>query len=115
MIRMGDIGYKNYAGVIPILGAFLENLYQYWWDDYATVADYVDFYIDGFSPNKLASMREEFVALGADQMDEVEVEAFLRRMNANHRVDAESGRQLLSQVGRRVAQLTEGAVPKHFD
>lgn len=36
-------------------------------------------------------------------------------MNANYRVDAESGHQLLSQVGQRIAQLVEGAVPKHFD
>jgi hypothetical protein len=56
MTGLTEIGYENYSEAIPLLGGFLENLYQYWWDDYSSVADYVDFYIDGFSREELAGM-----------------------------------------------------------
>jgi hypothetical protein len=115
MRGMTEIGYENYSSPIPLLGGFLENLYQHWWDDYSSVADYVDFYIDGFSAEELAEMRNEFVSLGAGRAEEGEVESFLRRMNANYRIGSGSGRALLREVGQRVKELTDGAVPKVFD
>lgn len=115
MTEMTKLGYRKYPDAIPFLGGFLENLYQYWWDDYSSVADYVDFYIDGFSAEDLAAMRQEFVSLGVDSSDDGAVEAFLRRMNANYRIASGSGRALLQEVGQRVEQLADGAVPKAFD
>lgn len=115
MTEMTELGYQNYADAIPLLGRFLENLYQYWWDDYSSVADYVDFYVDGCSAEELAEMRQECASLGADCVDDDVVEGFLRRMNANYRMSSGSGRSLLQEVGRRIEQLTDGAVPKAFD
>lgn len=112
---MTEIGYENYSSVIPLLGGFLENLYQRWWDDYSSVADYIDFYIDGFSGEELAEMRREFVSLRVDGAGDGEVESFLRRMNANYRIGSASGRALLREVGQRVDELANGAVPKVFD
>jgi len=115
MAGMTEIGYENYSSAIPLLGGFLENLYQRWWDDYSSVADYIDFYIDGFSGEELAEMRREFVSLRVDRAGDGEVESFLRRMNANHRIGSASGRALLREVGQRVDELANGAVPKVFD
>lgn len=117
MTGLTYIGYENYSSVIPLLGGLIENLYQYWWEDYDTVADYVDFYVDGFDASDLAEMRNEFVSLDTDRADDDEVESFLRRMNANYRIgsDPGSGRALLREVGERVGELAEGAVPKVFD
>lgn len=36
-------------------------------------------------------------------------------MNANYRLGSGSGRALLREVGKRVAELADGAVPKVFD
>ncbi|WP_420367597.1 hypothetical protein [Curtobacterium sp. L1-20] len=115
VIELGDIGYENFPDAIPLLGGFLENLYQYWWDDYSSIADYVDFYVDGFTAEELAAMRQEFVSLGADRADDGDVETFLRRMNVNYRISSGSGRALLREVGQRVDELADGAVPKVFD
>lgn len=115
MTGLTEIGYENYSEAIPLLGGFLENLYQYWWDDYSSVVDYVDFYIDGSSREELAGMSKQFVSLEADGAEGREVDAFLRRMNANHRLGSGSGRALLREVGKRVEELADGAVPKVFD
>jgi hypothetical protein len=61
------------------------------------------------------SRPKEFVSLGADGAEDREVHAFLRRMNANHRLGSGSGRALLREVGKRVEELADGAVPKVFD
>lgn len=63
MTGMTEIGYENYSATIPLLGGFLENLHQRWWDDYSSVAVYIDFYIAGFSGEELAETRKEFAAL----------------------------------------------------
>jgi hypothetical protein len=115
MTGLTEIGYENYSEAIRLLGGFLENLYQYWWDDYSSVADFVDFYIDGFSREELAGMSKEFDPLGADGAEDREVDAFIRRMNANCRLNSGSGRALLREVGNRVEELADGAVPKVFD
>lgn len=113
--ELGEIGYEDFSDAIPLLGGFLENLYPYWWDDYSSIADYIDFYIDGFSGEELAQMRKEFVSLRVDRAEDGEVESFLRRMNANYRIGSGSGRALLREVGQRVDELANGAVPKVFD
>lgn len=117
MAGITDIGHDNYLSAIPFLGGFIENLYQGWWNDYSSVADYVDFYVDGFDAGELAEMRKEFVSLDADRAEDGEVESFLRRMNANYPIGSEpgSGRALLREVGARVGELAEGAVPKVVD
>ncbi|MBT1607801.1 hypothetical protein [Curtobacterium flaccumfaciens] len=112
---MTEIGYENYSAIIPLLGGFLENLYQRWWDDYSSVAVYIDFYIAGFSGEELAEMRMEFVSLRVDGAEDGEVESFLRGMNANYRIGSGSGRALLREVGQRVDELANGAIPKAFD
>ncbi|MCJ1712999.1 hypothetical protein [Curtobacterium sp. VKM Ac-2922] len=62
-------------------------------------------------------MSEEYTALGVDDATGDEVEAFLRRMNANYRVvpGSDHGRQMLREVGVRLEQLAAGATPKQFD
>lgn len=115
MTGMTEIGYENYSATIPLLGGFLENLYQRWWDDYSSVAVYIDFYIAGFSGEELAETRKEFVSLRVDGAEDGEVESFLRRMNANYRIGSGSGRALLREVGQRVDELANGAIPKAFD
>jgi len=117
MGSIADISFDNYSNRIRLLGGFLENLYQYWWDDYTSVADYVDFYIDGFSAADISEMRNEFVSLDLDGASGADLRTFLRRMNVNYRLEpgVDGGRVLLNQVGMRLAQLADGAEPKHFD
>lgn len=112
MVDMTELGYQNASDAIPFLGGLLENFYQYWCDDYSCAADYVDFFTDGFSAEDFAAMRQEFVSLSVDTADDGDVETFLRRMNANYRLRAGSGRALLDEVGQRIEQLAGGAVPK---
>lgn len=52
-------------------------------------------------------MRDEYLALGVDEATEDEVRTFLRRMNANYRIDSgpDPGRQLLRQVGGQLGHL----------
>lgn len=117
MRRIDDISYANHDSLLPLLGGFIENLFPYWWDDYSSVADYLDFYLDGFSPEEIAAMAHEYRLLEIDHVRDAEVNAFLRRMNANYSNDRgpSGGREMLAEIGERLGQLERGAIPKHFN
>ena len=52
-----------------------------------------------------------------DDVRDAEVNAFLRRMNANYSNDRgpSCGREMLAEIGERLEQLERGAIPKHFN
>lgn len=99
------------------LAGFIDNLYLHWRDHYASVQDYLDFYVDGFGQDEVADMLEDYRSLAVDHASDVEIESFLKRANADYYGPAgqRSARVLLEQIGRRLTELADGAVPRHFE
>lgn len=117
MRLLNEIDLANYGNRIPLIGGFIENLFPFWWEDYSSVADYLDFYLDGFSRGEIAVMAGEYRSLDIDDAQDGDIISFLHRMNANYRSDhgPSGGRQMLAQIGERVGQLEHGAMLKHVD
>lgn len=117
-MRLFDkINYANYFDEISLIGGFIENLFPFWWEEYSSVADYLDFYLDGFDVDEMARMGRQYRSLKVDEASDDEINAFLRRMNANYSSDRGSagGREMLVQIGERLSQLEHRAVLKKFD
>jgi len=117
MRPLNEIDIANYGHRIPLIGGFIENLFPFWWEYYSSVADYLDFYLDGFSRDEITVMVSEYRSLGIDDAQDEDINSFLHRMNANFRSDQglRGGRQMLAQIGERVGQLEHGAMLKHVD
>lgn len=117
MRLLNEIDLANYGNRIPLIGGFIENLFPFWWEDYSSGADYLDFYLDGFSRGEIAVMAGEYRSLDIDDAQDGDIISFLHRMNANYRSDhgPSGGRQMLAQIGERVGQLEHGAMLKHVD
>jgi hypothetical protein len=117
MTTIEEITSANRETKIPLLGGFVDNLYQGWFRDYASVADYLDFYIDGFSPEEIQGMLSEYQVLDADEVSDEDVENFLRRLHADYRGPASAvrAREMWNAIGKRLEELAAGVQPKHFD
>jgi len=117
ILLLNNIDYANHGGQISLIGGFLENLFPFWWEEYPSVADYLDFYLDGFTTDEIAAMGLEYGSLEVDEASDDEINSFLRRMNANYSSDQGSsgGRDVLVQIGDRLTELEHGAVLKQFD
>lgn len=117
MAIIEEITSENRESRIPLLGGFVDNLYQGWFRDHASVADHLDFYIDGFSPEEIQAMLHEYQALDADEVTDEDVKDFLRRLHADCRGPASPTRARLvwNAIGERLEELADGVQPKHFD
>jgi DNA-binding transcriptional MerR regulator len=117
MAIIAEITSANREARIPLLGRFVDNLYQGWFRDHASVADYLDFYIDGFSLEEIQEMLTEYQALDSDAVSDEDVEDFLQRLHADYRAPASAirARELWSAIGERLEELAAGVQPKHFD
>ena len=49
-----ETDFCNYGQSIPLIGGSIENRYPFGWEDYSSVADYLNFYLDGFSRDEIA-------------------------------------------------------------
>lgn len=68
-MNIADHSLNSFEEIRPRhVGGFIDNLYQGWFRDHASVADYLDFYIDGFSLDEIQAMLHEYEALDVDEV-----------------------------------------------